>query len=432
MPCVESIDEARVTIDVSLLERAAEPTVLLGVAVLLSVVGLSLALRVAPPGHRWWALLHLVFTPLAALFGWFSSRQGYAVSLACFEAPTRGAGHVIALGAALMVLCFVQLTVSLTLRAWKPGPPLWWPAGVLALGALVGGGVALHKHRLQREFAQRLAAVTPIPNVRAPAAPPEAHVGHAVRFTPQAEAAGEREGFFFPSRVWLSAEQARAWGVGELTLTSTRLGREELPVHFARDLVQVDATLAVLGVEDRGPDVLPLAVGNRFEFVGVTGRGGSLARLEKVLRAGKKPLPAPTFTLEVTGEGERDGFHVFELEVTRGTERVPETLVRRDGELVRLGGGRVVFLDAGQCRVSLLTPSTCDCAVDHVERCVDVRGDVGEGLLRVFLGFVSLGLTEFRGMGDLGSGNELGLLATRWRIAGVERSVAPTVKVKGR
>jgi len=52
-------------------------------------------------------------------------------------------------------------------------------------------------------------------------------------------------------------------------------------------------------------------------------------------------------------------------------------------------------------------------------------GALGESLLRLFLGAVTLGATEILGMGDLGAGNEVGLLMTQWEIDGAAQSIAP-------
>ena len=146
----------------------------------------------------------------------------------------------------------------------------------------------------------------------------------------------------------------------------------------------------------------------------MSGRGGALERLISSIKRGKKPVPEPTLTFEITGEGERDGFHFFELtESRKGTTTAVRTLVRRDGELFE-GTRRVAFDDerAG-CHLALLQISSCTCVEERLHHCSVVHGDVGESLLRLFLGAVTLGITEVMGMGDLGAGNEAALLVTK-------------------
>lgn len=330
----------------------------------------------------------------------------------------------MAIGAGLAALAFVQLALTLTLRAWKPERPVRWAVVCLA-GALVSaGGVAWHKHALVREFAARLAAVTPVPNLRVKGTPPVVHLGQSLAYEPAVQIAGARQGLIFTSRVLMLPADAHAWGADRVVLTPSVAGPAELPVHLERDLVSVDLTLPVVGIEDRGPGFFPLAVGNRFEFVGTRGRGGAARALEARLARRKVPLPEPTLVLEVTGEELHDGLHVFVLEVTRGQERSTERVVRRDGQLTRETGGVLATVEpqGPGCRVELLTPSRCECSETRVLRCVDTSGDLGESLLRGFLAVVTLGITEIAngGMGDLGRGNETALLATRWRIEGVE------------
>ena len=62
--------------------------------------------------------------------------------------------------------------------------------------------------------------------------------------------------------------------------------------------------------------------------------------------------------------------------------------------------------------------------------CSVVSGDLGETLLRLFLGAVTLGMTEINGMGDMGAGNEAGVLLTRWTVAGQQVALGPVVKKK--
>lgn len=429
MSCAGLIDEARVTVDVALLERAAFPSPLLVVALLLALAGLALAVRAAPTGHRAWSFFTLL-APIGALLGWLAMQAPTGLSFPCLVEPAHTAARLVAIAAGIGALCFLQLGVTLTLRAWKQDLHVLWPVVLLGAALALSGGVGWHKRSLLREFSQRVKAALPLPNVRPPLSPPEAHVDRALAFKPDVEAAGQTTGLLFRSRVAFAAADRARWVVDTVLLKPTGVGLTRVPLRLVQDLVSVEAELSVRGVRDVGPAWFPLAKGHRWEFVAVRGRGGALARLRVALERGKKPLPDTAVTLEVTAEGERDGFHFFELTETRlGTEPRVREVVRREGELFSRGA-RIAFVDGEHCHVGLLEPAWCTCVEDRVSHCTVVHGDLGETLLRLFLGAVTLGITELQGMGDLGAGNEAGLLLTRWVLNGERGSLAPRAKSK--
>ena len=425
--CSGLVDEAHVTVDLSLLERAAVASPLLAVALVLSLLGVGLALFAAPSGQRAWSLVTLL-APLAALFGWLSSQSPLELRFACLTTLAQASARLVALGAGIAALAFLQLCVTLCLRAWKKELQVLWPIMVLCTAL----GLSLHdaweRHVDQWDFFRRVGSAMPIPNVRPPAAPPEAHVGQSLPFKPDVEEAGRETGFLFRSRVAFSDVDRQRWGLDQVALTPASEGVTTVPLLLVQDLVSVEAELSVRGVRDEGPGWLPLAKGNRWEFVAVRGRGGVLDKLRTSLERGKKPPPEPSLTLEVTGEGTRDGFHFYEVTRSRkgGTPAVFE-LVRRDGALFD-GAERVGFTDGERCKLGLLEPSWCECIADRVTQCVVLHGDLGETLLRLFLGAVTLGLTELQGMGDLGRGNEAGLLLTRWTVNGEPHALSPPAK----
>jgi hypothetical protein len=402
-----------VTVEVALLERAAFPSPVLAVGLILAIVGVGLAIRAAPAGTRLWSLL-CFFAPVAALVAWHLLQLHSELLFTCVSEPGRTASRLIAVSAGIGALAFVQLAVTLTLRAWKRELSVLWPVVLLSSSLCIAGGVGWHKRSLQREFESRLRAVMPVPNVLKASQPPEAHVGYSRDFMPDVQAAGRSVGFFFTSRVAMSGDDRKAWGIDRIVLTPEREGVNVVPLLLKRDLVSVEAELEVMGVRDEGPVWFPLAKGNRWEFVGVRGRGGALQKLISSLERGKKPVPEPSLTLEVTQEGERDGLHFFELtETQKGATTAVRRLIRRNGELFE-GPKRVAFDDERQgCHLTLLQISSCTCVEERLHHCSVVHGDVGESLLRLFLGAVTLGITEVMGMGDLGAGNEAALLVTK-------------------
>jgi hypothetical protein len=362
--------------------------------------------------------------PLAALFGWLSSESPLELRFACLIAPAQTSARLVAIGAGVAALAFLQLCVTLSLRAWKKELQVLWPTMVLCTSLGLSGHDAWQRHTQQWDFFRRVGSAMPVPNVRPPAVPPEAHVGQTLSFKPDVEQAGRETGFLFRSRVAFSDDDRQRWGVDQVALTPAGEGVTTVPLHLVLDLVTVDAELSVRGARDEGPAWLPLSKGNRWEFVAVRGRGGVLEKLRTSLARGKKPLPEASLTLEVTGEGTRDGFHFYEVTESRkgGTPAVHE-LIRRDGALFE-GGQRIGFFEGERCKLGLLEPSWCECTADRITHCTVLNGDVGETLLRVFLGAVTLGLTEIQGMGDLGRGDEAGLLLIRWTVNGEMHSLS--------
>jgi hypothetical protein len=427
VPCTGLIDEARVSVDTSLLERAAGSSPVLAVGLVLALVGVGFAVRAAPPGHRAWSLLGL-FAPLGAAFAWFTLQVRTELSFACVVLPGVTSSRMVAVAAGVATLSFVQLAVMLSLRAWKRELKVAAPVVLLSSSLIISASSGWEKRSLQREFERRINVAMPVPNVIKHEKPPEAHVGRSVVDSPYVLMAGRTEGLFFPSRVLFTAEARKSWGIDTVTLTPEGEGVTTVPIHLVQDLVAVDTELDVRGVRDEGPAWFPLQQGNRWEFVAVRGRGGALEKLQSQLERGKRAFPESSLTLEVTGEGERDGFHSFTLTETRkGAEPVVREVVRRNGELF-VGSNRVASERDGYCQVTLLEPSWCTCVENRVSHCTVVHGDLGESLLRLFLGAVTLGVTEIRGMGDLGAGNEAGLLLTRWVIAGEARTLRAVKK----
>ena len=411
MICSGLLHEAKVTVNIALLERAAIPSPLLAVGLILAIVGVGLAIRAAPTGTRWWSLL-CCFAPVAALVAWHVFQLHSEILFTCVSEPARTASRLIAVSAGIGALAFVQLAVTLTLRAWKRELSVLWPVVLLTCSLCIAGGVGWHKRSLQREYEARVRAVMPVPNVFKATEPPEAHVGLSRDFKPDVQAAGRTAGFFFSSRVAMSDDDRKAWGIDSIALSPEREGVNVVPLSLERDLISVDAELEVKGVRDEGPVWFPLAKGNRWEFVGVRGRGGALEKLISSIERGKKKVPEPSLIIEVTQEGERDGFHFFELtESQKGATTAVRKIVRRNGELFE-GDKRVAFEDQHACHLTLLQISSCTCVEERLHHCSVVHGDVGESLLRLFLGAVTLGITEVMGMGDLGAGNEAALLVT--------------------
>lgn len=425
MTCSGLVDEARVTVDTALLRDAAQFTPLLLLAFVLTLMGVALAVVKTPTGLRAWSFLGLL-SPLAALVASWQLPLRTELHLACVDKPALEVSRLLTVCVLIAALAFVQLVVTLCLRAWKRELRVLWPVLLLTASLATCWAVAWPKHTQQREFERRVNAVMPVPNVFPGGTEPSAHVGLAVRITPHVQAAGRRNpGFLFiaPTRQQMSADDARRWHVDSVVLTPTHEGSNEVPLHFVQDLVTVDTELQVTGVRDEGPRWWPLAIGNRWEFVFSRGRGGTLNTLRARLEKGKRALPESTLRFEVTGEGERDGFHYFELTERRhdGTTSVHE-IVRRDGELFGRAG-RVAYADEHGCVLNLLTPSRCNCGEERLSWCRDLSDAMSETFARMALAFITLGFTELHGMGDMGAGNEVGVLMTRWQVGGVASDV---------
>lgn len=430
MSCSGLIDEARVSVDITLMERAAQTAPLLAIALVISIIGLGLSLRAAPTGHRAWFLFALC-SPFGVLLAEQYLRSSYTgISFPCLVAPTLTATRHVNIAAGLATFCALQLAVIAGLRAWKGEVQLLWPGVLLSSALALSLGVGLHKASLVREFGHRVRVTKAIPNVRPPAEPPDAHLGQGVAFKPFVQSAGETVGFIFKDRVALPDADRLAWGVDTVTLTPLHEGLNTVPLVLERDLLTVEAELVVNGVRDTGVSWLPLAIGHRWEFAAARGRGGTIDRLMAGWESGRKPLPAAELVLEVTGEGVRDGFHFFELTQTgKDLEKSVIELVQRDG-VVFSGTRRLAWTDEGGCVLKLVEPSRCECLVNHLVACRVLNGDVGETFLRLFLGAVTLGMTELKGMGDLGRGDEAGMILIRWRVHGEPLALGPAPKVK--
>jgi len=418
MSCSGLIDEARVTVDIGLLEGATSDALLLVLSAVLTTVGLGFAVWAAPARLRWLAVFHLFIAPALVAILW-KSFPSSGLDFACVAEPMQAGAHHVALGAGLALVAFTQVGLTLTLRALVPGRPILWPTALLTAGLALSAGAAWHKHSLQKDFARRVLAVSPVPNVRPPPDAPRAHVGRTIEFKPRVQAAGLVQGFFATTRVWLEADQLSAWGVEKVFLTADTEGLTQVPLRLERDLLAVDAELPIFGVRDEGPSWLPMEVGNRFELVATRGRGGATAKLEKELLTRRKKLPAPNVVMEVTGASEQGGFHVFEVTISAGDERRTQRVLRVDGALKSPEGRALAYTDARGCHLPVLTSMRCECT--ERLRCVAVKGDLTEGLLHAFLAVVSLGVLEVRGrLKGLGDGNEQGLLELRRRVGGVD------------
>jgi hypothetical protein len=366
--------ETSVTVDTALLEGAAFPSPLLGVGLVLGLVGLVLAIRATPSGSRAWSLLGLI-APLLGLAIWFllDLRAGLQTELpfACVRDVAAKAAQWIAASFTIALLSLSQLVTLLIFRSWKEDPEAFWPSLFLGAALIISGGVGWHKGSGQHEFESRVNAVMPIPALRHPEKPPEAHLNHSVPAALRAWAAGKETGWFiFRDRVELSVSERLRWGLDDLLITPTEEGVHPVPVHLQRDLISIDDQIEVRGVRDEGPRWLPLAVGNRWEFVGVRGSRDAVDKLRSFIATSSKPMPEPALVLEVTGEGERDGLHFFEITQTTNDGTVPRVRrwVRRDGELFE-GETRMAFGANGGCEFELLKPSSCTCLEDRVSEC---------------------------------------------------------------
>ena len=403
--------ETSVTVDTALLEGAAFPSPLLGVGLVLWLVGLVLAIRATPSGSRAWSLLGLV-APVLGLTIWFllDLRAGLQTELPfdCVREVAASAAQWIAASFTIALLSLIQLVALLTSRSWKEDPEAFWPSLVLGAALIISGGVGWHKGSGQHEFESRVNAVMPIPALKHPKEPPEAHLNHSVPAAPRAWAAGRETGFIFRDRVELSASERLRWGLDDLVLTPTEEGVHPIPVHLERDLISIDDQIEVRGVRDEGPRWLPLAVGNRWEFVGVRGSRDAVDKLRRFIATSSKPMPEPALVLEVTGEGERDGFHFFEITQTTNEGTVPRVRrwVRRGGELFE-GETRMAFGANGACEFELLKPSSCTCLEDRVSECsapvglIDQLKSIGvifqafaQFVLRPSVAVVTLGISE--------------------------------------
>src|SRR4051812_28882213 len=111
MSCGGLIDEARVAVDVTLIERAAQTAPLLAIALGLSIVGLGLSLRAAPAGHRAW-FLFVLCSPFGVLLAEQYLRSSYTgLFFPCLVTPTLTATRHVNIAAGLATFCALQLAV---------------------------------------------------------------------------------------------------------------------------------------------------------------------------------------------------------------------------------------------------------------------------------------------------------------------------------
>lgn len=418
--CSGLIDEAHVTIDTSALSGAGlmQPLVVVGgFAVLVAMAWATAALS---GRARAWVALPLLLALIGAALAALAGPRGFSLWLPCLAPGLHVVRRVVTLGGAVVTAGFAQLVVSLSLRAYSKAQAQTGPAALAALGVLLAGGATAQSLRKTRAFAAELRAASPVPNVRAFEKPPTLHVGRTRFVKPVAESAGHRTRvFFFVERREALPDDARTrWGLDRVEVSADQPGDVVIPVHREVGPVSIDAEVTVRALRDEGPGELPLAVGNRWEYEATRGRGGALSRRAQALAAGKAKPGEPALTLEVVGEHEADGLHVFELTVTHGDTREDLSVVRADGELSTLDGRPLLRREANACRVGFLTPGWCDCSSGRIASCREVKGDLSEGLTRFFLAVVTVGITEIAGMGDMGAGNETGLLLTRWVVDG--------------
>lgn len=418
--CSGLLDEARVTIDTSALSQAAlmQPLVVVGGFAVLVAMGWAAASS-SGRARGWVAvpvLLALIGAAAAALIG----PKGFSLWLPCLAPGLHTVRRVVALGGAAVTAGLAQLAVSLSLRAYSKAQAQTGAAVLAGLGLLLAGGATAQALRETRAFAAELRAASPVPNVRPFEAAPTLHVGHSRFVKPEVEAAGRRERvlFFAERRVWLPDDARTRWGLDRVEVTAAQPGDVTVPLHREVGPVSIDAELTVHSLVDEGPPELPLTVGNRWEYEATRGRGGTLARRAQAVASGQAKAAAPALTLEVVGEREVDGLHVFELGLTQAGERKTVSAIRADGQLLTLDGGPLFKREESACRVGLFSPGWCDCGAGRIASCREVSGQLSEGFTRFFLAIVTVGITEIAGMGDLGAGNESGLLLTRWVVDG--------------
>lgn len=415
------LDEANVTVDLSLLEAGLQFRAGALVGVLLATSALVWLFVRLPSNRRVLTLIPLGCAGVVAGGLWVllaPAPWAFDELLKLWQRAVvvelAGAGAAAgALGVAIITLAFAVTRRVLILC----GAAL--ASGVLASGQMLAATSA---------FITAAHAATPIPNIRPFATPPRVHVGLTRNIDLVAESAGQTEGLFFPSRVEFPTELRAAWGLNGLAITANAAGPVSVPVTVSKGIVRCEASVTIEGVRDEGPSVFPLQVGNRWEFEGLHGRGGTTDARLKALEHGAKPKAA-FFSLEVTGEDTVDGFHQFTLTETDPTGTRSWAMTRENDALV--SRGEVVFRrgDFDQCIVNFLPIHSCTCANDRVSTCAQTSGDVGESLMRVFFALVTAGLTEIAGMGDLGAGNEQGLVLTRWVEGGVEHTLGPVPKI---
>lgn len=422
--CTEVLDEVSLRIDTTALAAAATPSPELVMGILVGLVGLGISVAGAAGKHKAWSLLTL--PPLGITYAFFhaslTTLQWFGFVSPCLQSLSGEVIELVARAFALGALAVTQLAITIGLRAWGK-QRFWWAAAVPLVVALVTGGLIGTARRTElRRFHASVVDAQPVPNVRPPLTPPRAHVGLTTRATPALEHAGARTGFIFVSRVTLDPAAALAWNVAELELTPQGVGVTQVEFHRERGPLRLDFTYPVEGVADEGPSWLPLAAGNRFEFIATNPLGFDATRRKYSQK--KAVMPEPTVALEVVGSLERAGFRVFQVQVTRGTESHTVELTRQNGLLFDAGTTRLAGQD--DCRIPFLwAKSQCTCAEDHVQWCLEIEQDGLGFFLRFALGVITLGVTEITGaMKGVGEAHERrGLITTRWVVDGVTHTL---------
>ncbi|MBL8909321.1 MAG: hypothetical protein JNM17_01340 [Archangium sp.] len=422
--CTEVLDEVSLHIDTTALDPTANARPELVMGILVALVGLTIAIAGAKGSHKAWS----IFTPLAAAVAWVLAHlhlNGFAwlgFASPCVDLLSRSSVEFTARAFALMVGASAQVFIVIMLWAVGGERQRWGAAALVALSISLctGGVIAFAGRSALRDFHHAVKSASPFPNVIVPEEPPRAHVGLQKKVKPYVESAGARSGWLFVSRVTFDAASAKAWDVEELTLSPAAPGLNTISFHRERGPLSLDFTYPITGVADEGPTWLPLAQGNRWEFIATAPLGLDRTRAKYAKK--NVALPPPTVSLEVMSAFERDGFRGYLVQVVRGAESTTVELMRQNGSLLNFGG--IVEL-AGQhnCRVPFLwAKSQCTCDDTHVQYCLEIEQD-GFGLfLRLALAVVSVGITEMTGaMNGVGEAHERrGLLATRWVVDGVE------------
>jgi hypothetical protein len=412
------------SVDTTPLTAAAASSPELAMGALVGLLGVVVSIAGATGKHKAWSLLALS-PPLVA---WvlvqvhLRPTRWFGFDSPCVTLLNQQAHELITWSFALSALAVAQLIITLVLTASGKHRFGWATCVLLAMALATGAMVGVHRRAAVLSFHASVMEAQPVPHVIPPNLPPRAHVGLRRFVEPQLLHAGARTGFIFTSTVALDPRAARAWGVERLELTALSVGLTELKFHRSRGPLSFDFTYPVEGVADEGPSWLPLAAGNRFEFVATNPLG--LDATKRKYSARKAVMPVPTVTLQVASSFERDGLRIFRVVLSRGSDSKTVELTRQNGELFDSTGARLAGQD--DCRIPFLwARSQCTCAEDHVQWCVEIEQDGLGFFLRFALGVMTLGVTELTGaMRGVGEAHERrGLVTTRWILDGVEHTL---------
>ncbi|MEQ1508436.1 MAG: hypothetical protein ABMB14_39765, partial [Myxococcota bacterium] len=237
-------------------------------------------------------------------------------------------------------------------------------------------------HRRTAAFVGAVEAALPLPVVDPREAPIAMHVGGHRTVAVAADAAGQGRGFLGGLPVPLAAEDRDGWGLSSVDLSVTGPGPATVTVPARRGPLSVAVAVPVVGIEDRGPEVLPLEPGARWRY----------RRIERDRRS--------SIELEVTAERWDDGFHVFTLTRTdEGAAPVTFDVVRLDGALryhpIADGPVPIALYDQRRCAGALFGEwYACDCSSGRITDCAagSVPGD--DRLVRMLSAVVTAGLSE--------------------------------------